>query len=351
MQVLFLTYFNKIYAVYTHFCGKSTPKTEVVFSTRLWKNPHIFYNDLLDESIFSVQNYDQSQLFAFFNFSVIKTEQTEHAFLKKYVIITEHSSLSLCYNFFMQSSFNTIIKKLCTELKINFIELSSGWVFKLQKDGKTAYIIGNRFDLNLSASGEIASDKSATFSVLNHHLIPVIPHYVAFDNTLPQDLVYPVVLKPNRGSRGRGVTLCKNQNEAKTTATKLLKSFESICYSPYHESPYEYRTFYLDGKVLCIYRKTKPKGSWKHNLSGGATPDLVPKGSLYRQIEELAIKTGQALNIRFATIDILDTIDSGMMVLEVNQGVTTTIFSESVPGGKQIAEDIYRAALLAMFPR
>lgn len=89
--------------------------------------------------------------------------------------------------------------------------------------------------------------------------------------------------------------------------------------------------------------------SWKHNLSGGAKPNILEKGELYEQIEQLAIRAGEAMNINFATIDIIETTDGSLYVLEINSGIGATIFTELVDGGTEIIKDIYRQAVKKLF--
>ncbi|MBO6244344.1 MAG: hypothetical protein J6O41_07290, partial [Clostridia bacterium] len=173
----------------------------------------------------------------------------------------------------------------------------------------------------------------------------------------------------------------------------LFKKESSISICPYYDIKTEYRTFYLDGEVFLIYGKTKPfvigdgkssiaklienlhlpeksvvydnikkldlnyipeikekiDISWKFNLSGGAKPTVLENGELYRNIEQLAIREGKAMNISFATIDIIETMDGNLYVLEINSGIGATIFSETVDGGYEIIKDIYRHSLDKLF--
>lgn len=74
--------------------------------------------------------------------------------------------------------------------------------------------------------------------------------------------------------------------------------------------------------------KEKVYISWKHNLSGGARPTILENSELYSRIEKLAIQAGKAMNINFATIDIIHTTSDELYVLEVNSGIGATIFTE-----------------------
>ena len=89
--------------------------------------------------------------------------------------------------------------------------------------------------------------------------------------------------------------------------------------------------------------------SWKHNLSGGAKPTILQKGELYTKIEQLAIRAGKAMNINFATIDVIETTDGNLYILEINSGIGATIFTELVEGGTEIIKDIYRQAVKKLF--
>ena len=51
------------------------------------------------------------------------------------------------------------------------------------------------------------------------------------------------------------------------------------------------------------------------------------------------------MNINFATIDIIETTDNNLYVLEINSGVCATIFTQLVDNGVEIVKDIYRQAI------
>ncbi len=305
--------------------------------------------------------------------------------------------------------FNTLIQKLCEELDIKTEKLSYGWILQLTKNGKVRHIVRNHFDLNSQSAGDIADDKYATYEVLNSQKIPVIKHYMLFnpkirkeytsDEQIQSNIISlcekynTLVVKPNNEYEGIGVSLCHTMHEVKDAVEKLFKTHNSVSICPFYSISTEYRAFLLNGKVHLIYGKTKPfvigdgksnirelikkldfpqngivennigkinlkyvpqqnekvEISWKHNLSGGATPKILEKGELYTKIENLAIQAGKALNINFATIDIIQTTDNELLVLEINAGVGSTIFMEKVDNGYEIIKEIYKQALEALF--
>ncbi len=89
--------------------------------------------------------------------------------------------------------------------------------------------------------------------------------------------------------------------------------------------------------------------SWKHNLCGGATPEILEQCDLYNKLENLALKAAKAINISFATVDIIKTEDDKLYVIEINSGVCMAKFSERVPNGYEISKEIYRKALKLLF--
>ena len=302
------------------------------------------------------------------------------------------------------------MKDLCSEMGINIEVLSYGWILQLSKNGNIRHITGNRFDINPEATGNIACDKYATYEVLKSQQVPIIEHAMIFNPStrssyIPDEGIWQhiinyyiqygptMVVKPNNGSGGQGVYLCHNLGEVEIAIEKLFKTNGSLSICPYYDISTEYRTFYLNEECMLIYGKTKPfvvgdgfhtvaelitelnlpdnnivgenirnidtkyvpangekiEISWKHNLSGGATSQILEDGPLKDQIQSLVRAAGHAMNIRFATIDVIQTSNNKLYVMEVNSGVCMTNFIEKTEGGYEIAKSIYRKALEALF--
>lgn len=308
-----------------------------------------------------------------------------------------------------EKTFHRLIRELCTELDIKLEKLSYDWILQLSKNGKVRHITNTRFDLTPEASGNIACDKYATYEVLKSQNVPTIKYTMIFNparrglyikdkgnySTIFEEFQKygSLVVKPNQGCEGKGVSLCTTMKEVEVAIERLFKTNASVSICPFYDIDTEYRTFYLNGEVMLIYGKTKPyvigdgvltlaklieklnlpdksvvkdnlksfdmsyipkenekiQISWKHNLSGGATPKVLEKSKLYNEIADLAIKAGHAMNMKFATIDIIKTTDNKLYVLEVNSGIGATIFTELVEGGYDMIKQIYRKALLTMF--
>ena len=271
--------------------------------------------------------------------------------------------------------FYNLIHELCFEMNIKIEKLSYDWILQLSKNGKVRHITGNYFDLNSQASACIVNDKCATYEVLKSQNLSAVEHimvlnpYIKKNSNFKQNISEIIkteflkngalVIKPNNGYKGEGVTLCENIEKTEKAIRDIFETGENVALCPYYNIKTEYRTFYLNGEILLIYGKNKPfiigknnekiEVSWKHNLSGGAEPVILQKGKLYSDIETLAIKAGKATNINFATIDIIQTEDDKLYVLEINSGVCANIFAQKVDNGYEIVKDIYRKALQELF--
>lgn len=303
--------------------------------------------------------------------------------------------------------FYKIIDEICREEQIEQKELSYGWIIELTKNNKKRNIIGYQFDLNSSTSYNIASDKFATYEVLNSNNIPTIPHKIIF-NPKTRSLYYnqkfleeainllknndnKIVIKANNSCEGKDVYYCSNENEIKDVVTKLFKQNDTLSACPYEDIDYEYRAIYLCGDIIFIYKKKKAYVigdgihtvkelidekynkthlsicknlnlnkiplkneevvvSWKHNLNNGAEPILIDDNDEYvEKIKNIAIKAGKAVNIKFASIDIAITSDKKIFVMEINGNVCMNKFTELLPNGYEIAKKVFKSAINRMF--
>ena len=285
---------------------------------------------------------------------------------------------------------------------------SYGWIKELKKDNKIRRIIGYQLDLNKVNAYTIARDKFATFSILKNNNVPTIEHRIIF-NPKTRNSYYEnkfindakkllienenkVIIKANISSKGKDVFFCSNESEIEETVQKLLsKNNDTLSACPYVNIEYEYRAIYLSGKIVYVYKKKKPfivgNGintvqelinqkfhgididlcknlnltaipkeneeiiiSWKHNLSSGAQAILIDENDKYvEKVKEIALKAAKTIDIEFASVDIALTENKELLVMEINESVCLNIFSQTIPGGYEIAKQIYSTAIDKMF--
>ena len=296
------------------------------------------------------------------------------------------------------------IEEICQEKGIELEVLSYGWIRKLTKNGKSGFIIGNKFGLNDEVSFLIARDKYATFEILKNNNIPVIEHKMIFSPTkrsqyydesfikeaerLAERHDGKIIIKANDSCEGKEVIYCQNIKEVRDTIKEMFDNDkETLSAQPFVNIDYEYRCVYLDGNIEYVYKKRKPyvtgdgqstilklidkkykdvpvtlnrelnlldvpkQGeevtiSWKHNLYSGAEPIIIDETDpYYDQVIDIALRAAKAINVRFATVDVAQTHNREVRIMEINSSVSMVKFSTFVPNGDKIAKEIYRKAI------
>ncbi len=246
-----------------------------------------------------------------------------------------------------------LIKEICEEQNIPFEEFPDNMIIRTKKNG---FFFMCHSNLNSAASGKIADDKVATYSLLKHANIPAVTH-ILIRKEMPEDEILsriestnlPFIVKPCCGLKGKDVTLCDTKENATNTIHELSKKYDAICLSPFLNAPHEYRCFYLDEKVYFTFRKTRSKDSFLHNLSKGATPSLIDQQSKKcKELSQIAIAAAKAIGIRFAAVDILESETGELKVLEINQAFSISHITESFPETKKIFKELYTQAIKNM---
>lgn len=294
-------------------------------------------------------------------------------------------------------SMQSILKDICNKRGIKFTLISNGLLTILEKEGKTRYLIGTKFDLNNQAVGNICDDKYALYSVLSYFNIPVAKHLLINKSYNKEEILkfwkdnnFDVVVKSNTGKCGDDMYHVTNEKELFEKINELLNRFYSISLSPYYEIENEYRTIVLNGKVELVYGKIKPviigdgkksiyellcefnpiyfknkkevlkfnkvlnlgetyEYNWQFNLSKGSLPFISKNEDLINKIKTLALKTTETVNLKFVSVDIIKLNTGELLVLEVNSGVTLAHFMEFVENGENIAIEIYSKVIDEMF--
>ncbi len=307
----------------------------------------------------------------------------------------------------MKNNFKEIIKEICTEDNIKYKFLSKDWVIMLEKDGKTRFISGYKFDLNSHGIGLIADDKYALYEVLKSKNIPVIEHKIVYNkmnnldyaigcNTYEYVKEYfeknnnNIVIKPNDGTCGKNVFNVTDVNEIDIVLDKIFLKNYSISMCPFYKIKHEYRAIMLDGENKLLYTKYLPivtgdgnktirqllldfnydyfidkledskydkvlpknktfEYNWKFNLSQGSIAKKLNDKVLQDRLIKIAKQVCKEINLKFGSIDIIETTNNELLVLEVNSGVMLENYIRLNPNEYIYAKDIYRNAIKNLF--
>jgi glutathione synthase/RimK-type ligase-like ATP-grasp enzyme len=305
-----------------------------------------------------------------------------------------------------QRIFLESVKKYCLAHDIAIEVRSGGWLVIMQRGSQRRVAFGYDVGLNSAVAHQVANDKSACVEVLKLAGVACIPHTLFLGSKLsahipgsgsleamltlldqhPQGLV----VKPNEGTSGELVFRVTTRAQLEQAVARIFSSYPSLAISPYVEIKSEIRFVVLDDRVLLAYIKLRPSVfgdgvhslrelmqrtasadqlkviaddfsaaeldaippagklrdiNWRHNLEFGAEPVLLKRREMQHFGLELAMKAAQAVRIRFASIDVVET-DGQMHVLEVNSGVKMEVFGKRAP---DLVEAVYEQALDKVF--
>lgn len=263
-------------------------------------------------------------------------------------------------------SYHALLCKICQEEGIEIQFLSTNWLKCLTKNGTKHYIIGHKYDINPSAASLIADDKAATYEVLREAKIPAAEHKLlyAFSNhnsyTLGRNnLSYlrnyfdanggDIVIKPNCGTRGRNTFHITTPEQLGPALIDVFNNNSVAALCPFYKIRYEYRTILLDNEVRLSYKKVLcSTEDWKFNLQCGASAEPIPQNKT-GAITELARAATRELGLRFCSVDVIETFDDELMVLEVNSGVMTDKYLQQHPDKYEQIKNLHRDAIRKMF--
>ena len=164
--------------------------------------------------------------------------------------------------------------------------------------------------LNNSASIEVTKDKLHAAQVFAEQHLPTPKTMLVKDPVNPRlvekEIGFPCVVKIFAGSYGKGVYLCNNSREFRDFIEFAhgIKSDEAIIVQEFIKSrPGEdVRVIVVGGKALGAMKRSSKDGSFKANITRGGVGENYP---LNPRIEEIAIKTTNALGLDVAGIDLL----------------------------------------------
>jgi D-alanine-D-alanine ligase-like ATP-grasp enzyme len=301
-----------------------------------------------------------------------------------------------------------IVYDIANDHEIDIESFSYDWILKLSKNDVSKHIFGYNFELNSATSKMIAGDKSAASDLLHaagvatviHQLFlnPNMEKYVSSIGNWQNILKYfhdndqQIVCKPVDGTGGNGVFMANSIIKLEQAIHSLFSKHRSICLSPFYDIQKEYRAVILDGEVQLLYQKNipfveadgehtilellqskfsgetldsviatfsnkkdkkfsdiPPKGeiievNWKSNLAEGAKAAVTENET----VKILAVKAANAINIRFCSVDIIETTAGDFYVMEINSGVMIEHFLNSNQDKYEMVKSIYEKAVLKM---
>lgn len=263
----------------------------------------------------------------------------------------------------MLEDFKNMISEICIDEKIEYREFSNGWIIELKKGNSINYITGMRFPLNSYSVATILNDKYATYTILKNNNVPIIEHKILFNPKTRKGYISDfasikdikqyfkkqsngtVIVKANEGSGGKEVYKCRSFKEICCTINKIFKTKDSVSICPFYNIAYEHRLIYLNGQCKLAFIKKNRVGSWKHNLAQGAEVYDETDEKKLEKLKEIANRVVKILNCNFVSVDIAETVDNDLLVMEVNASVSMTKYASFSEANRSIAKNIYKEAI------
>ena len=117
------------------------------------------------------------------------------------------------------------------------------------------------------------------------------------------------------------------------------------------EFNYHYFKDKLDEDIYntVLEKDKKYQYDWKHNLSNGSVAKNIEDKKLKERVVNLAKKVSKQINLKFGSVDIIETDNNELLVLELNSGVMTENYLTQNPDKYEFIKDIYSDAVDEMF--
>jgi RimK family alpha-L-glutamate ligase len=148
-------------------------------------------------------------------------------------------------------------------------------------------------------------------------------------------LGFPLIVKKQMSSKGRGVMLAKNFKQL----GELLKNedLSLLFLQQYIPSNFDIRVLVLGNKALGAMKRTAKKGDFRSNIAQGGTTEVIP---LNEKIMSLAIKAAKASGNEFAGVDIMFDSKNRPYILESNRAPQFDGFEHAT--GVNVAQEIVK---------
>lgn len=322
-----------------------------------------------------------------------------------------------------------ILQKIAPKIGATvFLEPEWGIVGQITfKSGRHSYFKYNTLDINPVGASDIAKDKGYSYLFMEKLGYPIVPGSKTFFSDQwakaigsdhqdidaayrhAQELGFPVIVKPNSGSQGAGVSLVHNKREFYSAVRAIFKS-DRIALVQRPVRGKDYRLVVLDEKVISAYEriplnvvgdgrstienlleekervfiassrdtrintddprigiKLKHQGLSLEsvpvkgqrvflldnaNLStGGDSRDVI--GTVHQEFEQLAVRLTRDMGLRLCGVDIMVEGDisqkpSSYWILEVNAAPGLDHYAKIGKAQEKIVEDLYMQVLKHM---
>jgi [lysine-biosynthesis-protein LysW]--L-2-aminoadipate ligase len=196
--------------------------------------------------------------------------------------------------------------------------------------------------INSFKVSETCGNKLMTSIALAKNNIPTPKTQFAFSAESAVEAIsktgFPLVLKPIVGSWGRGIFPLRD-HETASMILEMREEDDSPLSRIYYvqemidRPPRDIRCIVIgDQAVTAIYRYSA-QSEWRTNVARGGKVELAP---ITKEVEDLALKTAEAVGGGILGVDMMEDNDRGLVVHEVNSTVefrgAASVSDADIPG-------------------
>lgn len=241
-------------------------------------------------------------------------------------------------------------------------ERSGGWIVRVGNGHRHLETYGYLLSLNTGVAAAVARDKAAAAERLVLDDVPTVPTALVLDDVRQawidgrdaragfvealDRFAPPVVIKPNEGSSGVGVTRADDAASARAAVERLLRTEPAVVVQPVVPIAVEERWVLLGDEPVIRYTKAPAAGPVPmYNLALGATVTSwgVEEGS--PETLDLARRARRALGLATAAVDLITDVEGRTLVMEVNSGWSFEHLVRARPDTRPTAVAAYDAAV------
>lgn len=148
-------------------------------------------------------------------------------------------------------------------------------------------------------------------------------------------LIYPFIQKPNKGSKGEGVELVRDNNDL----LRVAKDIEKQVYQNFIKNSGDYRVFILGGRVLGVIKRTAQEGGFLNNISKGGSAEAITDPKIIAKLRPIGTTVASIFELTLCGVDVVyDEERDKYFFLEVNTVPQWRGFQEAT--GIDVASEI-----------
>ena len=213
---------------------------------------------------------------------------------------------------------------------------------------------------HLALDGKINQPKTIgyldPFCDIRYEKYKYFDNYKSICKDICSNFSLPIIIKPNKGAAGQGVTLNTNLPDVETAISALFnhdnKEYDYVILAQkYIDIKFEYRVLTVNGQIELMYLKDNSQGKFVGNLSPlhweNSKAKKVTDISLQAKIHKFIEPIFKTLDIFWCGLDIVIDQNGEIWLIELNTSPGFSYYLES--NDLQSITDLYRKALTKYF--